>query len=121
MACPLDYSCCCQTVTVYRKDGDGITRTVAENCYLELEDVQREYLAGGRAERKFLLVMPGEPQRILPGDRIYDGIGPEIAPGEWSAFIPARVPGLVEAEYAKPFFWEGVLCHVEAGRRTPSW
>ncbi len=121
MACPLDYSCCCQTVTVYRREGDSIRRTVVPNCYLELEDVERDYLSGGRAERKFLLVMPGQPQRILPGDRIYDGIGPEVTLAQWPAFIPARIAGLVEAEYAKPFFWEGTLCHVEAGRKAPTW
>ena len=121
MGLPMDYSLCCQTVTVYRKVGDTIQRQVADNCYLQVEDVQKEYLAGGMAERKFLLVMPGQTQLIHPGDRIYDGIGPEVDVQQWPMFIPATVPQLVEAEYVKPFHWEGQLCHVEAGRRAPAW
>ena len=121
MHCPVDYGLCCQTVTVYRKEEDSVQRQVVDGCYLQIEDVQKEHLAGGLAERKFLLIMPGDRQRVYPGDRIYDGIGPEVDENRWPMFIPATVPMLVEAEYVKPFCWQGQLCHVEAGRRAPTW
>lgn len=117
----MDYSLCCQTVTVYRKEGDAVYRQVVDTCYLQIEDVQKEHLAGGVAERKFLLIMPCQQQLVLPGDRIFHGIGPEVGIEQWPMFIPATVAELVEAEYVKPFYWEGQLCHVEAGRRAPSW
>ena len=117
MDCPLDYSLCDRTVTVYRKEGGTVCRTVVEGCYLEPTRRRTVDALGRREEQAFLLIMPGAPQRVFPGDRIYGGIGPQIDPGQWDTFVPAKVPGLGVAAYATPFFWEGRLCHVEAGRK----
>ena len=111
----LDYGLCCQTVTVYRMGDFGVERLVAEGCLYDYEDVITQDVPGGRLERKFLLVMPGSEQRVFPGDRIYDGVGPETV--DWARFIPASVPGLSIAEYARPCRWAGDICHTEAGRK----
>lgn len=111
----MDYPLCDQTVTVYRKTGSQISRQVVENCYLQLQDVQEAGITGSRQERKFLLVMPGQTQRVFAGDRIFDGVGPHVT--DWASFIPVKVPGLVQAAYAQPYYMNGALCHVEAGRK----
>ena len=49
------------------------------------------------------------------GDRIYAGIGPEVA--DWHSFVPAAVPMLYEVSTAKPCYWEGEIIHWEAGNR----
>lgn len=113
MSCPL----CDRTVTVYRYDGKQVLRQVVEGCWYEYADHLLPEGLGSRLERKFLLILPGEPQRVFPGDRIYDGIGPEITAEQWAAFLPVNVPGLSQAEYAKPWYKEGVLVHTEAGRK----
>ena len=115
MGCPIDYSLCKQTVTVYRKEKGKVQRMVVEGCYYVYEDVQLCDVQGKRMERRFLLIMPGACQRVFAGDRIYDGIGPEHV--AWQAFIPAAVPGLTEAAYVRPTWWGGDVCHVEAGRK----
>lgn len=115
--CPLDYSLCCQTVTIYRKQGDSILRQAAENCYLEARDQRVTDTLGSRGDFSFLLVMPGPDRRVFPGDRVMAGEGPEVSLEDWDGFIPAKVPGLYEVEYAAPYTWEGETCHVEAGRR----
>ena len=117
MTCPLDYSLCDRTVTVYRKTGDAIDRTVVEGCFLEPTRRRAIDTRGRREEQAFLLIMPGALQRVFPGDRIYDGVGPTVTVQQWAEFVPAKVPGLGVAAYATPFFWEGRLCHVEAGRK----
>lgn len=114
MRCPLDYSLCNSTVTVYRKTAEGICRQVVEGCYLENRCEQRSELSGTRQESPFLLIMPGSCQRVFPGDRILEGIGPQVI--DWESFIPVTVPGLYQAQYAMPCYWEGQICHVEAGR-----
>lgn len=111
MACPLDYSLCTQTVTVYRPG----QRLVVEGCYYAYEDHVQTDALGSRMERKFLLIMPGSCQRVFTGDRIYDGIGPEEV--DWREFIPVNVPGLSQAAYVRPCWWGGTVCHVEAGRK----
>ena len=114
---PLDYRLCDQTVTVYRKRGQEILRLVVEGCYLQRQAERSVDTLGCRVEHSFLLVMPGETQRVFPGDRIMAGIGPEIGPEDWAGFLPAAVDGLYEAEYAAPYYWDGAICHVEAGRK----
>lgn len=117
MRCPLDYSLCDRTVTVYRKVGDTIVRTVVEGCFLEPTRRRTVDTLGRREEQTFLLIMPGAPQRVFPGDRIYDGVGPTVTEQQWAEFVPAKVPELAVAAYVTAFFWEGRLCHVEAGRK----
>lgn len=113
--CPLDYRFCQQTVTVYRKENGTLTRLVVDGCYYTYEDALQCDALGKRMERRFLLIMPGACQRIFPGDRIYDGVGPEEV--VWQEFIPVKVPGLSEAAYVRPTWWGGEVCHVEAGRK----
>ena len=115
MACPLDYTLCDRTVTVYRMGNGKLQRLVVEGCYYVYEDVELCDVLGQRMERRFLLIMPGSCQRVFRGDRIYDGIGPEAV--NWREFIPAKVAGLSEVAYVRPSFWGGDVCHVEAGRK----
>ena len=114
---PLDYSLCTQTVTVYRKQADRILRQVVENCYFRLEHQHKVEALGSRREKAFLLIVPGEDPCVFAGDRVLEGIGPEIEMEQWNRFIPALVDGLVEVSYTAPYCWEGSICHVEAGGR----
>ena len=113
----MEYGMCDRTVTVYRKTESGILRNVIHGCYYTWQQEQTVDTYGCRKETKFLLVMPGDTQRVFVGDRIFDGVGPEIATDGWAGFIPAAVPGLAEAEYVLPCYFDGRLCHVEAGRK----
>lgn len=115
--CPLDYSLCDQTVTVYRKQGEEILRQVVQGCYFRLEQQRNVDAMGCHREKAFLLIMPGENQRVFAGDRVMEGVGPEVSPEMWRQFIPALVPGLAEVGYATPYCWESRVCHVEAGGR----
>ncbi len=116
MDCPMVYPQCCQSVTVYRQQGDVIFRRVAENCYYRYGDEEKHTPEGIRSVRKFLLIQPGA-EEIRPGDRIYEGVGPEVTAQEWDGFLPCSVPGLSVAAYANPWHWEGQICHIEAGRK----
>lgn len=111
------YPLCCQTVTVYRRQGQSVLRQVFDNCYYEWQDCLREEEEGIRMERKFLLVIPGDIQGIFVGDRILEGEGPEIIAAEWADFIPVKVSGLSEAAYAVCRRVDGNICHTEAGRK----
>lgn len=113
----MDYPMCCQTVTVYRKTPAGILRTELSGCYLQWEDAVSYDRLGGQRERKFLLVQPGECQQVFPDDRVMEGVGPEIAPGEWPQFVPELVEKLGEVAYAKAYRLQGRFCHTEAGRK----
>lgn len=113
----MDYSMCCQTVTIYRKKPAGIERLELPGCFLQWqEDVHFDRL-GRQQERKFLLVQPGAEQLVFPGDRVYEGIGPVVTEMDWASFLPALVSGLAEAEYATPYYRQGHFCHTEAGRK----
>ena len=114
---PLDYTMCCQPVTVYRKQGQSILRQVIHNCFLQWQDKLSFDAAGKQKDRSFLLIQPGKEQLVFPGDRIFDGIGPEITGEQWDTFLPVNVNGLVEAAYATAFRWQGSFCHTEAGRK----
>ena len=109
---PVAYPLCNQTVTVYRKDG---TRLVLTGVWYQWEDRLHREAEGDRWERIFLLVVPGKEQQVFVGDRVYPGIGPEEI--LWREFIPANVPGLSEADYAKLLFCNGIPCHTQAGRK----
>ena len=113
----MEYGMCDRVVTVYRKTENGIAREVVYGCYYTWQQEQTVDEDGCRKETKFLLIMPGDIQRVFVGDRVYDGVGPEIGLDDWTAFIPAAVPGLAEAEYVLPCYFDGKLCHVEAGRK----
>ena len=111
-----DYSMCCQTVTVYRKNGDGILRQVICGCFLQWEDSIGQDKDGPWQERNFLLIQPGQQQLVFPGDKVFEGIGPEITLKDWESFLPSALPGLGEVNYASVYHWEGKFCHTEAGR-----
>ena len=113
---PVDYSLLEQTATVYRLFGGQVERRVCTGVYLQMESAVTCDEEGLEHQRKFLLILPGEDVVLAPGDRVYDGIGPEITTQQWSSFIPVRVPGLGQIRYVKPYYWQGVLCHTEAGR-----
>ena len=106
----LTYPLCDKTVTLYRQVGDAVQRWVLEGCYYRYMDCIQE----DRFVRKFVLFYPGKTE-IRPGDRIFDGIGPERV--VWAEFLPIAVAGLSQADYAAPWYWEGKLRHWEAGRK----
>ncbi len=116
MQCPLDYSLCRQTVTVYRLQEDRVVRQVLTNVlyrYWIREKLGRE---GRYRETGCLLIVPGAAD-LRPGDRVLPGEGPRITRAEWTGFLPVRIPGLAQIAYVKPYFWENRLCHTEAGRQ----
>lgn len=112
---PLDYSLCDQTVTFYRSTGDEIIRKVADNCHLSCKVRISTEPHGKSMEKKFLLIIPAGGFTPEPGDRVYDGIGPEEV--DWHRFIPALVPQLYEISFVNPCCWEGSLTHWEAGHK----
>ena len=116
MQCPLDYSLCNQTVTLYRFDPEGIHRRVIRQAMYHYCTQQVRGEQGVTQERKFTLIIPGDAC-LLPGDRVYDGIGPVVEPSRWGSFLPVTVPGLSQVQYVNPCFWEGEICHTEAGRK----
>ena len=107
---PLDYSLCCQTVTAYGVREGNVKRQVLENCYFAPEAGQEAALAGKSRLKKFLLIIPGDSD-LQPGDRIYDGIGPEEV--EWQMFVPAFTDDLYEVGRVKKQLWENEVTHVE--------
>ena len=105
---------CRQTVTLYRKAGDAVVRSVAENCFYSWQDCLAEDEAGRRFERKCLLITS---RQVLPGDRVIEGVGPEVRAEDWSAFIPVNVPTLSEVAYAEARHFGDKLHHYQAGRK----
>ena len=117
MSTPIDYRMCTQVITVYRKSAQGILRLEIPNCYLQWQEELRHSQLGRQQERKFLLIQPGETQLVFAGDRVFDGIGPQIDEIEWAAFLPVLVDRLGEVAYATEYRWQGEHCHTEAGRK----
>lgn len=114
MDCPLDYSLCCQTVTLYRLEADRVNRQVVENAFYSYTSAVTETDTGPRHNRSFTLILPGDAD-IQIGDRVYDGIGPEITQKAWTGFLPVHISGLSQVEYVTPCAFFGQLCHMEAG------
>lgn len=114
---PVDYSLCNQTVTIYHWDGkDTYTRKVIKGAFLDFKKTQNVDKTGSREVNSFLLVIPGSEVSVAVGDKVIHGEGPEVATREaWSAFIPAKVEGLVVVKYVDPKYWKGALVHTEAG------
>ena len=105
----MTYPLCDQTVTIYRLDGDKVLRRVAENCFFRWQHRLRQDEQGLRSQRRFLLIQPGE-NPIYPGDKIMPGIGPEVGSADWEKLSDCAV-----AAYAEPNYWQGKICHWEAG------
>ena len=102
---------CSQTVTIYRSTPAGITRRVVGGCFYQW---QRQITTDGLEETKFLLVLPPE-ETVQPGDRVYDGVGPQQV--AWEQFLPVNTPGLSQIAYVTPYYFQGRLHHTEAGRK----
>lgn len=113
MRCPLNYSLCNQTVTLYRNDGTGIVRQVVENAFYTCKAARRTAQYGDVQADSFFMVVPGEEQRVRVGDRVFPGVGPEISAMQWDNFIPAAVTGLVIVKSVCPMYWNGAVCHTE--------
>lgn len=114
--CPVDYSLCNQTVTVYHKDGDTITRTVHPRAFLDFRKTLTTDKTGSREANSFLLVIPGAVQAVFVGDKVILGEGPQIATAkEWTALVPVKVPGLAVVDYVDVKYWRGTIVHTEAG------
>lgn len=114
--CPVDYSLCNQTVTVYHKDGDTYTRTVYDRAFLDFRKTQTTDKTGSKESNSFLLVIPGDTQAVFVGDKVLLGEGPEVSTREeWVALVPVKVLGLVVVDYVDPKYWRGQIVHTEAG------
>lgn len=113
-SCPLDYSKCNRTVTVYHQNADKtIARTVHPSASLDFRKNQNVNKTGITESNSFLLVIPGESVALFNGDKVFLGEGSEVT--DWASFIPAKVSGLVVIKYVDPKYWNGTQCHVEAG------
>lgn len=75
---------CKQTVTVYTKRENAVSRIVAENAFYRWWDTEN-----GRACK---LILPGENWDLAPGDKVIAGIGPETP--DWYSFLPETAPRL---------------------------
>lgn len=115
MTCPLDYSLCCQSVTVYRLQAGKVCRQVFDRAFLAPKGVQTTGPEGEGQSMPFHLILPGAEVFLFPGDKVFHGIGPEVTESTWWGFLPATVPGLYIVEYVKPCYWMGAQCHLEAG------
>ena len=111
---PFDYSLCRDKVTIYRAEGENITRRVVDGVYLACSCMTPVENYGKSLEKKFRLIIPGN-HPVECGERVYRGIGPETV--DWQRFLPAVVPELFAVSYASPCFWEGEVIHWEAGNR----
>ena len=112
---PLDYRLCNQTVTVYHKEGDKITRTVHSDAFLDFKKTENVDKTGSKEVNSFLLVIPCSEVCVHPEDKVLLGTGEEITAARWPSFIPVKVSGLVVVKYVDPKYWSGKLIHVEAG------
>lgn len=115
MNCPLDYSLCDRTVTVYRMEAGKVRRFVVDSTFLSVKTVKQSHQDGESVAKPFLLILPGGDVTVYPGDRVFEGVGPHITEEGWSGFLPATVPELFAVEYVKPYYWMGKICHIEAG------
>lgn len=115
--CPLDYSLCTQTVTVYRKQDGYIEKQVLDGCAFSMQLQQSVYPDGERRSTAFSLIVPGSVRQIYPGDRILEGIGPDIQPEQWDTFLPVSVPGLCQVSFVRTCYWGQEICHIEAGHK----
>ena len=114
--CPVRYDLCNQTVTVYHKVDKVYIRTVYSKAFLDRKKTQSVDKTGSQDANSFLLVIPGNVQTVFVGDKVFEGIGPEISTAEdWRTFIPSTVPQLVVVSYADPKRWNGEIVHTEAG------
>ena len=103
---PFPMELCNRLVTIYRPRKGEILRQEGKAFY-HYKDIWSE----GRFRRSCLLILPVDLE-LLPGDRIFDGIGPEKV--EWSSFLPVEVPGLSQVRTASPYRFRDSFHHWEA-------
>ena len=103
---PFPMELCDRVVTVYRPRQGQVLRQVTRAFYHH-KDVWSE----DRFCREFLLVLP-EELSLLPGDRVFDGVGPETV--DWESFLPVTVPGLSQVGAVAPYRFRGQFHHIEA-------
>ena len=108
----MEYPLCDQTVTVYRLKDGQVCRQVLHGCYFQLQE--RKKPADERPLREFLLVVPGNAQRVFPGDWVVPGEGPRVSATQWAAFLPVHNRDMVVVGQVRNCYWEGTLCHTEA-------
>jgi len=114
------YDLCTDTVTVYRLEGDRVTRNVIENTFFDSEKVQNVNKTGSAEANGSLIVIPAasapQGQPVYVGDKVIFGKGPYIrTKDEWKAFIPVKVEDLVIVKYVDPKRVRGEIVHWEAG------
>ncbi len=97
-------------ITLYGKRGEAVFRRVLPECTLLLTGHREVDTLGAAQKDSFFLVVPGE-EEILPGDRIFPGIGPELP---WEDTHPGRLPGAMEITKTKKFCPGGAFCHTQA-------
>lgn len=112
---PLKYRQCAQTVTVYHKENDIITRRVFDRAYLDYRKNRNVDKTGSSDTNTFLLVIPMSENLLSVGDKVILGVGDDISAAEWSSFNPHKVDGLVVIKYIDPKYYGSQLVHVEAG------
>ena len=111
------YPFCDQTVTVYRLENGQVQRQVIHGCSYDWRSRLITTPEGNRRDTVFSLIMPGCDLRVRVGDRIYDGVGPQITAQQWHGFVPACVLGLGQVSDVRCARWNGQITHVEAGNK----
>lgn len=106
---------CNQTMTIYRKEKDGVTRLVIRNGFFCHEEYQSESNLGKSRSRNFLLIVPEGKYVPQLEDRVMAGIGPDNV--DWEHFCPSLVRGLGEVGYVTTTYFAGKVHHYEAGNR----
>lgn len=110
-----------QTVTVYRREENEVRRTVLQGVHWQRSRRSVPENGGTRTGVMLLLVIPaaagvpGQDYLAAPGDRVFDGEGPQLTFSDWPAFVPAADDRISVLEYVTPFTLRGRLHHVEAG------
>lgn len=131
MTNPIPYKALCrQTVTLYHKHGDAITRRTVQ-AHFEDGAAQTTGKDGVRETGSFLLVVPaggympprqfeqtGAPEdafTIDALDKVFLGDGPEITDAKaWAEFRPGMVDNLRVVRTVELKHYFGALAHLEA-------
>lgn len=119
----LDYSKCNQTVTVYHEEKPGnYKRFTINGAFIDFRKNRNIEKTGERETNSFLLVIPeknaklGEDYEMKNGDKVLLGEGTDIlSREEWARLIPSLVPDLAVIKHIDKKYWQGKLCHTEAG------
>ena len=114
-----DYSLCKQMVSIYHYDNGEVTRTVVYPAYMDFKKTENVEKTGSQEANSFLLVIPCQESPVAIGDKVMVGEGPVVDSEDpakwWRNFVPARYVGMGVVKYFDPKYWDGQMCHVEAG------